>query len=203
MIGRAVSHYRILSRVGAGGMGVVYLAEDTLLARKVALKFLSPNIAEDPHSRARFMREAQAESSLDHPNIATIYEIGDWEEQLFIAMAYYEGETLKDRLARAPMSVEEATSGTEATRHGARGRAPFGDRPPRPEARKCDADTRRSGEDSRLRAGEDPGRRRGNRHPDDRRRPRGGDHCLHGAGAGPGRGGRRARRHLGVRCHSL
>ncbi len=84
MIGTTVSHYRVLESVGVGGMGIIYLAEDTRLNRKVALKFLPPAIAQDLHARARFRGEAQAASALDHPNVATIYEIGDWEQQLFI-----------------------------------------------------------------------------------------------------------------------
>ena len=80
-------------------MGVVYLAEDTRLHRRVALKFLPPAAAQDPHARARFQREAQAASSLDHPNVATVYEVADWNEQPFIAMAYYEGETLRLRIS--------------------------------------------------------------------------------------------------------
>ena len=110
MIGTTVSHYRILGSLGAGGMGVVYLAEDTRLNRKVALKFLPPATALDLHARARFLREAQAASALDHPNIATIYEIGDWEQQLFIAMAFYEGETLRQRLDRGLLTVPEAAA---------------------------------------------------------------------------------------------
>jgi dienelactone hydrolase len=94
-------------------MGIVYLAEDTRLHRKVALKFLPPAVALDEHARARFMREAEAASTLDHPNIATIYEIGDWEQQLFIAMAFYEGEILKTRIERGPMALGEAASVVE------------------------------------------------------------------------------------------
>ena len=110
MIGTTVSHYRVLGSVGMGGMGIVYLAEDTRLNRKVALKFLPPAIAQDLHARARFLREAQAASALDHPNVATIYEIGDWDQQLFIAMAFYEGETLRERLERSPVTVQEAAA---------------------------------------------------------------------------------------------
>src|SRR5437867_2737685 len=98
MVGTTVSHYRVLQQLGAGGMGIVYLAEDTHLHRKVALKFLPPAVAADATARARFSREAQSASALDHPNIATIYEIGEWDGQPFIAMAYYEGETLKQRI---------------------------------------------------------------------------------------------------------
>lgn len=125
MIGTTLSHYRILESVGAGGMGVVYLAEDTRLHRKVALKFLPASAAQDPHARARFEREAQAASALDHPNIATIYEIGEWERQLFIAMAFYEGQTLKERIERGPMTfgevgsiVEQLASGLSAAHGG-------------------------------------------------------------------------------------
>jgi dienelactone hydrolase len=94
-------------------MGMVYLAEDTRLHRKAALKFLPPVVALDEHARARFMREAEAASALDHPNIATIYEIGDWEQQLFIAMAFYEGETLMARIERGPMALGEVASAVE------------------------------------------------------------------------------------------
>ena len=91
-------------------MGIVYLAEDERLHRKVALKFLPPAIAADLTARARFSREAQAASALDHPNIATIYEIGEWGGQPFIAMAYYEGETLKQRIDRGPVELREVAS---------------------------------------------------------------------------------------------
>jgi eukaryotic-like serine/threonine-protein kinase len=108
MVGTTVSHYRIVGSVGSGGMGLVYLAEDTRLNRKVALKFLPPALALDPHARARFLHEAQAASALDHPNIATVYEIGDWNDQLFISMAYYDGATLRHRLQHAPLPIAEA-----------------------------------------------------------------------------------------------
>ncbi len=108
MEGRVVSHYRILKRLGAGGMGVVYQAEDTRLKRTVALKFLPPELTRDESARERFIQEAQAASALDHPNICAIYDVDSADEQLFIAMAYYEGETLRDRIARAPLGVSEA-----------------------------------------------------------------------------------------------
>src|SRR5918995_6528145 len=104
MIGTSVSHYRIISHVGAGGMGTVYLAEDTTLKRRVALKFLHPETAGNPEAAARLLREARAASALDHPHIATIYEIGDDAGRPFIAMAHYDGETLADRLVRGPLT---------------------------------------------------------------------------------------------------
>src|SRR5688572_23787459 len=106
--GTRLGPYEIVAPIGAGGMGIVYLAEDTRLHRRVALKFLPPSVALDPHARARFLREAQAASALDHPNIATVYEVGDWNDQLFIAMRYYEGETMRQRIERGPLSIPEA-----------------------------------------------------------------------------------------------
>ena len=107
MIGRTVSHYRILSHVGAGGMGTVYLAEDTKLQRRVAMKFLPADAARSREASARLVREARAASALDHPNIGTIYEIDEADGQPFIVMAYYEGETLATRLARGPLPIAE------------------------------------------------------------------------------------------------
>jgi dienelactone hydrolase/tRNA A-37 threonylcarbamoyl transferase component Bud32 len=105
MVGATVSHYRVLSTLGRGGMGIVYAAEDTKLHRKVALKFIEGS---DPGSEARLVREAQAACTLDHPNIATVYEIGEWNGRPFIAMAYYEGQTLKDRIAAGPIPAADA-----------------------------------------------------------------------------------------------
>jgi dienelactone hydrolase len=110
VIGTTISHYRVVGTAGAGGMGIVYVAEDTRLNRKVALKFLPPAVALDPHARARFLREAQAASALDHPSIATVYEVGDWDDQMFIAMAYYDGETLRQRITRGPVPIVEAAN---------------------------------------------------------------------------------------------
>ena len=104
MIGQNISHYRILAKLGEGGMGAVYRAEDLILHREVALKFLPPRFAADPEARARLLKEAQTASRLNHPNIATIYELNLAEDGPFISMELVSGQTLKAILAHSTLS---------------------------------------------------------------------------------------------------
>jgi len=109
MIGKTVSHYTILERLGGGGMGVVYKAEDTRLKRVVALKFLPPALTADPEAKERFIHEAQAASALQHSNICVVHDVDEAEDgQMFISMEYLEGETLKKKIERGPLEIDEA-----------------------------------------------------------------------------------------------
>ncbi|MCH7774506.1 MAG: serine/threonine protein kinase, partial [Bacteroidetes bacterium] len=109
MIGKTISHYKILEKLGGGGMGVVYKAEDTNLDRTVALKFLPPHMLSDKEAEQRFISEAKAASSLDHPNICTIHDINKTEDdQFYIVMGYYTGETLKKKVGAGPLQIDTA-----------------------------------------------------------------------------------------------
>jgi serine/threonine protein kinase/Tol biopolymer transport system component len=110
LAGRILGHYRVVERIGGGGMGVIYKAEDLRLSRTVALKFLPPELTRDPEAKIRFLQEARAASALDHPNICTIHEVGETDDgRLYLVMPCYDGETLRQRIERGPLPIDEAT----------------------------------------------------------------------------------------------
>jgi serine/threonine protein kinase len=154
MIGKTISHYRIIEKLGEGGMGVIFKAEDTKLKRFVALKFLPPALTLDKEARDRFIYEAQAASGLDHPNICTIYEIDETAEgQMFMAMAYYEGETLQKKVASNQLSVNSIMD-SDSNRTGFGKSPPTRHRSSRCQTVKYHRDKGRCGQDSRLWPGE-------------------------------------------------
>ncbi len=108
MIGQNISHYRITEKLGEGGMGVVYKAEDTKLERTVALKFLASHLLQDAEACKRFIREAKAAAALDHPNICTVHEIDEVDGRTFIAMAFLEGEPLEKKIEAGPLKLKDA-----------------------------------------------------------------------------------------------
>ncbi|MFL6194776.1 MAG: protein kinase domain-containing protein [Thermoanaerobaculia bacterium] len=119
LVGRTLGHYRVLEHAGGGGMGVVYKAEDLRLSRTVALKFLPPELTRDPEAKARFLQEARSASVLDHPNICTIHEVGETEDgRLYLSMPFYDGETLRRKIERGPLPLDEAIDVAEQIARG-------------------------------------------------------------------------------------
>ena len=118
MVGQSISHYRIVAKLGAGGMGVVYKAEDTTLERTVALKFLAQHLLDDEEAKERFLREARAAAALSHPNICTVYEIGEADGKTFIAMEFLEGESLEEHITKGPLSLKDALDFARQTADG-------------------------------------------------------------------------------------
>ena len=190
VIGTTVQHYRIVERLGAGGMGEVYRADDLRLGRPVALKFLSPSLKSDPESRARLLNEARAASMLRSPNIAVTYDIGESEGADFIAMEYVDGESLSARLARGPLPSARSRPGRDPGRRCARRGALARHHPSRHQERQPDADGARSDQGARLRSRQDPAAGSARRHQatDDDGRHGDRDGVVHGARAGARQG---------------
>ena len=154
LVGETIGPFKLVARLGAGGMGEVYLAEDSRLGRKVALKLLSRSLLGDDHLRTRFLREARLASALDHPNICTIYEIGEAAGQLFIAMQYLEGKTLHQVIAGRPLSLDSLLSLSLQVADGvaaARSRH----HPPRHQTGQHHHHAARAGQSTGLRPGQD------------------------------------------------
>ena len=134
MVGRTLGQYRVESKLGDGGMGVVYEATDTRLGRKVAIKLLHPSVVQDAERMARFEREARVLASLNHANIAAIHGLEEADGTTFLVLEYVPGDTLAERLARGPLPLKEALDDLPADRRRDRGGPREGHRPPRPEA---------------------------------------------------------------------
>ena len=171
MIGQTLSHYRITSALGAGGMGEVYRATDTKLDREVAIKVLPPEVVEDPERLARFEREAQLLASLNHPNIAAIYGLEEADGQPVPGPGARRGRGPQGAARAGPDPRRRGPRDRRADRRGPRGGPRQGHRPPRPQARQRQAHARREGQGPRLRPGQGLGGRRARRELSSRRSP--------------------------------